>query len=149
MCGCKTTAHTGKILFCSFLGNDQGVGLGDFLILSNDLDLKLVFAFLQSQILRQFNGSFGVVGTGRNLDLLNILVGVGVELVLGGILIEVLDAGTALDPKRYQISVVAEMVAADAGVIGGIFGIHMQLHTDLAAAGALLPVTPNTIPAKI
>ena len=127
-------------LLLGFLGDDNGVNLGNLLILGDDLDVELVFAFLQSQICRQLYGSFGVIGFGSDLDFLYILVGIGIQLILGGILVEVLDAGAAVDPQNHQVGIVAEMIAADAVVVLGILGINVGGHTDLAAAGTLHPV---------
>ena len=127
-------------LLLGFLVDDHSVNLGDLLILGSDLDFELVLAILQGQVFRQFHGGFRVEGGGSDLDFLDILVGVGVQLVLGLILVEALDGGAAVDPQGYQICIVAEMIAAEAVVVGSVLGIHMGLHADLAAAGALQPV---------
>ena len=39
------------------------------------------------------------MGTGGDLDLLHVLIGIGVQLILGGVLVKVLDTGAAIDPE--------------------------------------------------
>jgi len=131
--------QTGQLLL-GFLGDNHGVNLRDLLIFSGNLDLELVFAFLQSQIFGQFHGSLRVEGVGGDFDFFNVLVSIGIQLILGFVLVETLDGRAVLDPQGYQIGIVTEMIAAEAVVILSFQRIHVGLHVDFAAAGTLQPM---------